>query len=204
MADLARRTGLGTAQLESLATAGAFGCFALSRREALWSAGAVAQAARPGHLDGMVTGVRELAALARHLPVMTGAEEVVADLWATGITPGSYPTQFVRDRLDAMGVTVAAGLPDMEPDRRVFVAGVVTHRQRPATAGGTTFLNLEDETGLVNVVCSRGVWVRHRAVARSATALVVRGRLEKAEGVVNVVADWMWSLPLAVSPRVSR
>ena len=38
-----------------------------------------------------------------------------------------------------------------------MVGGVVTHRQRPATAGGTTFLNLEDETGLINVIVSKGV-----------------------------------------------
>jgi len=65
---------------------------------------------------------------------------------------------------------------------KVFVAGVVTHRQRPATAGGTTFLNLEDETGLVNVICSPGCWTRYRKAARSAVVLLVRGRLERGEG----------------------
>jgi error-prone DNA polymerase len=199
MADLVRRTGLTTTQVESLATAGAFGCFGLSRREALWAAGAVAQA-RPDRLDAMVIGA-DVGRINPFLPGMTGAEEVVADLWATGITPGSYPTQFVRDRLDALGVVVAARLRDIDPPRRVVVAGVVTHRQRPATAGGTTFLNLEDETGLVNVICSRGVWVRHRTVARSAAAMIVRGRLEKADGVVNVIAERLERLPLAVTPR---
>jgi error-prone DNA polymerase len=199
MADLARRTGLVAAQLEALATAGAFGCFGLSRREALWAAGAVAQA-RPDRLDGMVLGA-DPAAVAAHLPGMTGAEEVVADLWATGITPGRYPTEFVRERLDALGVVVASRLAGLDPNRRVSVAGVVTHRQRPATAGGTTFLSLEDETGLVNVICSRGVWVRHRAVATTAAALIVRGRLEKADGVVNVVAERLDRLPLAVGRR---
>nr|MDT0666040.1 error-prone DNA polymerase [Micromonospora sp. DSM 115978] len=156
--------------------------------------------ARADRLEGMVIGA-DVADVAPFLPGMTGAEEVVADLWATGVTPGSYPTQFVRDRLDALGVLTAAQLREAPPYRQVLVAGVVTHRQRPATAGGTTFVNLEDETGLVNVVCSRGLWVRHRAVARSAPALIVRGRLEKAEGVVNVVAERMWRLPLAVAPR---
>ncbi|HXP32478.1 MAG TPA: OB-fold nucleic acid binding domain-containing protein, partial [Acidimicrobiales bacterium] len=84
-----------------------------------------------------------------------------------------------------------------EADRRVLVAGVVTHRQRPATAQGITFLNLEDETGLVNVICSREVWAHHRRVARSAPALVVRGRLERSDGVVNVVADRLEALALA-------
>jgi error-prone DNA polymerase len=60
----------------------------------------------------------------------------------------------------------------------VLVGGVVTHRQRPATASGITFLNLEDETGLINVVVSRGCWTHHRHVALTAPAMVVRGRLE--------------------------
>ena len=92
-------------------------------------------------------------------------------------------------------------------DRRAFlsrglvVGGVVTHRQRPATASGTVFLNLEDETGLVNVICSAGLWQRHRVVARTAPALLVRGILESAQGVVNVVADRLEPLPLGAPTR---
>jgi error-prone DNA polymerase len=63
------------------------------------------------------------------------------------------------------------------------------------------FLNLEDETGLINVICSRGVWQRHRRVARSSSALVVRGTLERVEGVINVVADKLEDLDLAVPTR---
>ncbi|HEU5151340.1 MAG TPA: error-prone DNA polymerase [Iamia sp.] len=84
---------------------------------------------------------------------------------------------------------------------RVLVAGVVTHRQRPATAGGTIFVNLEDETGLVNVVVSKGCWARHRRVASSAPALLVRGRLERAEGVTNVIAERIWALDLQAPAR---
>ncbi len=77
-----------------------------------------------------------------------------------------------------------------EVGRRIEVAGLVTHRQRPATAAGITFLNLEDEHGLVNVVCSAGVWNRYRRVARDSPALIVRGILERSpEGVINVLAD---------------
>ena len=83
----------------------------------------------------------------------------------------------------------------------MLVGGVVTHRQRPATASGTVFVNLEDETGLVNVICSAGVWARYRRVARTASALLVRGNLERAEGVVNVVADRIDPLPLVGATR---
>ena len=150
MADLARRAGLTTAQLEALATAGAFGCFGLTRREALWAAGAVAQD-RPDRLPGTVVG-----ADAPTLPGMAEVERAVADVWATGLSPDSYPTQFVRDQLDrGRRGADRPRLSGVDDGPRVLVGGVVTHRQRPATAGGITFLNLEDETGMVNVICSR-------------------------------------------------
>ena len=66
---------------------------------------------------------------------------------------------------------------------------MVTHRQRPATASGTVFVNLEDETGLINVIVSSGCWLRFRSILRSQTALIVTGRLERHEGVVNVIAE---------------
>jgi error-prone DNA polymerase len=192
MEDLARRVGPGRPALEALATAGAFGCFGLDRRRALWAAGAVAQAA-PDRLPGVVVG-----ADAPTLPGMSPRELGAADLWAIGLSPDSYPTQFVRDELDKRGVLTAEGLNTAEPGRRVLVGGVVTHRQRPATASGTTFLNLEDETGLVNVICSVGVWTRYRRVARAAPALLIRGILERAEGVVNLIADRIE--PLSLGP----
>jgi error-prone DNA polymerase len=197
MEEVVRANELTQPQVEALATAGAFGCFGVQRREALWSAGAVSQS-RPGRLEGVVTGEH-----APPLPGMTDVEEAVADLWATGLSPTWHLTEFARPRLETLGVTTAAGLAAAEPGSRVVVAGIVTHRQRPATAQGTTFLNLEDETGLVNVICSKGVWGRHRRVARSSPALLIRGRLERAEGVITVVAERMEPLPLA-GPTRSR
>jgi len=81
----------------------------------------------------------------------------------------------------------------------VHVAGLVTHRQRPGTAGGVTFLNLEDETGMLNVICTQGVWNRYRKVARTAAGMVIRGTLERNDGVTNLVADKISSLS-SVSP----
>jgi error-prone DNA polymerase len=195
MADLVRRTGVGEGQVEALATAGAFGSLGLERRGALWAAGAVAQA-RADRLPGTAVGAE-----APRLPGMSPVELGAADLWATGLSGDSHPVQFARERLDSLGAVAADALAAVPPGARVLVGGVVTHRQRPATAGGTTFLNLEDETGLINVICSRGVWTRYRRVARSAAALLVRGRLERAEGVINVIADQIRSLPLAASTR---
>jgi len=157
---------------------------------ALWTVGATAQS-RPGRLPGVVTGD-----VAPRLPGMTPLEEAVADLWATGVSPDGHPTIFIRDELTRLGVLTSAQLWDPTPGTIVQVAGVVTHRQRPMTAQGVTFLNLEDETGLINVVVSKGCWARFRKVAREAPAMLIRGRLERSEGVVNIVADHLAPLPM--------
>ena len=183
MEELFRACPMRLDQLEALATAGVFSAVGLTRREALWQAGAVAQS-RPDRLAGIVTGGD-----APRLPGMDPREEAEADLWATGISPDGHPMRFLREHLDTVGVVSAVDLARVPAGERVRVAGVVTHRQRPATAGGTLFMNLEDETGLINVVCSRGCWIRHRRVARTEPALIVRGRLERAEGVTNIIAE---------------
>jgi error-prone DNA polymerase len=204
--DLVRRAGANQAAVEALATAGAFGSLGssgsagkkMSRREALWGAGAAAQA-KPDRLEGIVTGTE-----APTLPGMSDPELTAADLWATGLSPDHHPMEFVRPRLDAMGAVSVAGLEHVDDRTRVVVGGIVTHRQRPATAQGTVFVNLEDETGILNVICSAGVWARNRKVARASAALLVRGMLERTEGVTNLIAERIQPLPLATQAVKSR
>ncbi|MGI8695487.1 MAG: error-prone DNA polymerase, partial [Mycobacteriales bacterium] len=195
MPDVARRTGLSAPALEALATADAFASFGLDRRGALWAAGAVA-ADRPDRLAGL-----RIAADPPALPAMTPTETTAADLWSTGVSADSYPTQYVRGHLDELGVVSAARLREVRDGTRVLVGGVVTHRQRPATASGITFLNLEDETGMVNVICPHVVWQRYRRIARESGALIIRGKLESADGVVGVLAERFERLPLAATTR---
>jgi error-prone DNA polymerase len=195
-ADLVRRVGLTTPQLEALAAAGAFECFGLTVREALWMAGSAAHN-KVEYLEGTLVTVQP--PLFR-LP--TEAETLVADLWATGISTADHPIRHVRSLLNERGALTAAQLASAESGRRVEVGGIVTHRQRPATASGITFMNLEDESGLVNVICSVGVWKRYRRIARESSALVVRGILERSpEGVTNVLADRLE--PLFLVTRVT-
>jgi error-prone DNA polymerase len=184
LADLARRVGLSSAQLEALAAVGAFDSLGLDRRQALWQAGSAAQE-KAAYLSGTSVTVQPPL-----LPELRDGEQVVSDLWGMGISPEDHPIRHVREQLDARGVLTAAQLREAEPDRRIEVGGVVIHRQRPATAGGVTFLNLEDETGVVNIICTVGVWNRYRRIARGAPAMIIRGILERSpEGVTNVLAD---------------
>jgi len=179
--DLSRRAGLTTTQLEALATAGAFDSFGLDRRQALWVAGS---SERDDHLAGSTPNPAP-----PPLPGMTDVEVTLADLWATRIAPEVHPVEHLRAELTRAGIKSVGDLQHTETNRRVHVAGLVTHRQRPGTAGGVTFLNLEDETGMLNIVCSVGVMRAHRQAARNKVAVVVRGILEREEGATNLVAD---------------
>lgn len=196
MNDLVRRTGVTEKQLEALATAGALAPFGHGTREALWLAGAAADD-RPDVLDGTALSVQP--------PLFSDPssyERLANDLWATGVSTDDHPLAHFRGPLDARGVLTSSELRTHESGRRVEVAGLVTHRQRPATASGVTFLNLEDEHGLVNVICSTGAWKRYHHLVRDAPALIARGILERSpEGVVNIVADGFEDLRVGVDHR---
>ncbi|WP_406094171.1 error-prone DNA polymerase [Kitasatospora purpeofusca] len=180
--DFARRTGLPAPGLEALAAAGAFGCFGLGRRQALWAAGAFAGVSAD-LIPGTTPGTE-----APELPAMTPIEETIADLWATGTSATSHPLQHLRAHLDRGGALPAERLPDVPAGTAVVVGGLVTHRQRPPTAGGVLFISLEDETGLINVICSRPVWESQRRTALDRAGLLVHGHIERDRGATNLVA----------------
>jgi error-prone DNA polymerase len=192
MGSLVRRVGLTTPQLEALAAAGAFESLGLTVREALWAAGDAAQD-RAEYLVGSMVSVQPPL-----FSLPSPSETLASDLWATGISPDDHPIRHLRAALSDRGALSADDLKSAESGRRIEVGGVVTHRQRPATASGITFMNIEDETGLVNVICSVGMWNRYRRIARDSPALIVRGILERsAEGVTNLLADRFEALPMS-------
>ncbi len=192
--DFARRTAVPAAALEALAMGGAFDCFGLSRREALWAAGAVATI-RPGQLPGTTLGMT-----APPLPPMTAAEETFADLWATG-TYGTHPIEHIRAMLDERGVLPAARLTSARNGRNVIVGGLVTHRQQPGTARGVVFLSLEDESGMANIICPPNVWQRCRKIGVDANALLVHGRVERLDGAVSLLATRLERLRVVAAAR---
>ena len=164
MEDLVRRAGVTRSQLEALATAGALdsvGAEGAGRRALVWAAGAASQGT-PDRLPGVVTGSDP-----PPLPLPSSWEEVADDLWSLGMAPEMTAMELARGRLDQRGVLPTAALRSRSTGDRITVGGVVTHRQQPESAHGAVFLNLEDETGMVNIVCSRGAWKRWKPVARS-------------------------------------
>ncbi|SPT52419.1 DNA polymerase III subunit alpha [Actinomyces bovis] len=224
VADLARRVALSRSRLEILAACGALDSLGLERREALWAAGPLAlehggmQAVTSRQPLGrkLLSAPESTASLpwiqpplpgtavgakSPKLPPMPARERSVTDLVLTGTTTGAHPMTFLRAALDEQGVLRAAEVIHIVHGTRVEVAGIVTHRQRPHTAVGTVFLNLEDESGLLNIICSPGVWRRFRAVGRRASALVVRGIVESGDGVTAIRADRLEALPGVASTR---
>ena len=54
---------------------------------------------------------------------------------------------------------------------------------------------------MVNVVCSVGLWARYRTLAQTAPALLVRGRVQNADGVVTILADRLQRMDLRTSVK---
>ncbi len=193
--DVIRRTPITTGNAEALATAGAFDTFGLSRRQALWHAG---YSDSTDTLPGSA-----IDAAPPTLPGMSPVELTMADLWATKISPDDHPIGHLRGLLDQHGILAVSALGVDHDGRRIRVGGVVTHRQRPSTAGGVIFINLEDETGMLNVVCSQALWQRYRRVGRQSSGLVIRGVIEHRDGVTNLVADRLDSLAVVLPESAS-
>ena len=105
--------------------------------------------------------------------------------------------ELLRHALAGQQVLRAADLLRVTDGKRIRVAGMITHRQRPNTASGSTFLGMEDETGLINVIVSPGLWKRQKRLARTAKALVVRGIVQNASGAATVVADRLEPLEIS-------
>lgn len=189
IAELARRADLSVEHVEALAAAGALEGLGLDRRQALWQAGVAAT-----EKEGMLPGLSAIAAPA--LPGMSALELLATDIAATGVTPGHQPMELIRAELADAGILTAAQLRSVPDGSRVRIAGIVTHRQRPQTASGVTFFGMEDETGLLNVMVTPGLWQRHKVVARTAKALIVRGIVQNATGAVTVAADKLEALAL--------
>jgi len=188
LAELQQRAGLSPAQIERLASADAFGSLGLSRRAALWQARSLIAA--PDLPLFRAAGVRsdgpERAAI--HLPAMSLSEEVVADYQTTRLSLKAHPMAFLRADLAARGFVRACDLKQRKFRSMVKVAGVVLIRQRPGSAKGVTFITLEDETGVINLVVWPDLKERLRKVVMGARLMEVRGRVEHDDAVIHVIA----------------
>ena len=200
--DFLERTRLKREAVENLIACGAFDAFGLERRELLWQLGLVyrsegrnspkaSQLALP-----LPTGQDMPAGAGFGLRPMTEWDRMVADFAVLGLSPNHHPMVFLRAGLHE-GVVPSAMLGALPDGARVEVAGLVACRQRPGTAKGFVFLVLEDEFGLVNVVVRPGLHERQRLLVRTEPFVIVRGKLQRRDGTVNVVAESLRALPVS-------
>ncbi|GLO30858.1 error-prone DNA polymerase [Pseudomonas putida] len=180
--DLCLRAGLDSRARAHLADAGALRALASDRHQARWQVAAV-QPQLPLFAD-----IEALPERTVELPVPSVAEDLMADYQTLGTTLGPHPLTLLRSRLRALGCRSSRELQDVGHGDNIAVAGLVVGRQRPQTASGVTFVTLEDEHGMVNVVVWRALAERQRRALVGAQLLKVSGRLEQENGVRHLIA----------------
>ncbi len=179
--DLARRAGLEKADLADLARADALANLAGHRREALWETLSVDAATRLALPAGLEQARPALAA-------PTEGQEVTGDYASLGLTLRRHPLAILRGRLRRRGLRTAEEVAGARHGQWIRTSGIVTCRQRPATASGVLFVTLEDETGYVNLVVWNDVVERNRRQILGARLLAVGGKVQKEGLVVHVLA----------------
>jgi error-prone DNA polymerase len=180
VADLCLRAGLDARARDALAEADALRGLAGHRHDARWQVAGI-ERQRP-----LLPGSPREDAVA--LPAPRIGEEIASDYRALGLTLGAHPMSLLRGRLQARRILGSRELQERRHGSGVHAAGLVTQRQRPATAKGTIFVTLEDEDGMVNVIVWADLASRRRKALLNATLLAVRGRWERVDGVEHLVA----------------
>ncbi|HEX3631448.1 MAG TPA: error-prone DNA polymerase [Casimicrobiaceae bacterium] len=197
VADLVRRAELNRHDIEALAAAGALARLSGHRRRALWDVSGIER--MPPLLAG--------APITDAVPVLTPPDEgenIIADYASLGLTLGRHPLALLRDRLQRQRMLTAAELHTLPHGRVTRVTGLVTGRQRPGTASGVTFVTLEDETGMINVVVWRDLAERQRKDLLRANLLTVYGTLEREGEVVHLIAARLHDQTALLGKLVAR
>jgi error-prone DNA polymerase len=180
--DLAFRAGLDRATLGQLAEAAALRGLAGHRHRARWStAGTEKQLP-------LFAGTQGVAESRIAIPPPSTVENTRADYASTGLTLGTHPVALIRRQLSQRRYRRSTELAALPNGRNARFAGIVILRQRPQTASGVTFLTLEDESGMVNVVVWQQVAERQRRVFLESQLLAVEGRMESADGSQHLIA----------------
>jgi error-prone DNA polymerase len=226
LGELAARIGIGRRALEQLAWSGA--CEGLATGPALADLRSVGQAGRRSALwqlgvaaPGQGAGEGTQLALPLELPAAPNLRQLgrwqrlIADYATSGVAVGDHAMAILRKRIavpadqrsagaDPVVLATSAQLHRLPTGCAVAVAGLVIARQRPGTAKGTMFLLFEDEWGTVNLIVGKAVYERHRHLARAEPLLLARGRLERSEGVVNVIVRELAALERFLAPGVEE
>jgi error-prone DNA polymerase len=188
VADLAERAALDRRDLEALAAADALAGLAGHRHRAVWQVSGIERALPLLPADTVVDEGMPL------LRAPHEGQDIVADYGSLGLTLRRHPVALLRDVLVERGVIPNQELWEQPNGRSVTAAGLVITRQRPGSAGGVTFVTLEDETGYINLIVWERVATAQRAALLESRLLLVRGKLQREGDVLHVIAQRLTDL----------
>jgi error-prone DNA polymerase len=188
IADMAERAALDRRDLEALAAADALAPLSGHRHRAVWQVTGVERALP---LLPAATAVDEGIPLLR---APREGQDIVADYGSLGLTLRRHPLALLRDRLQRRGIVPTQELWEQPNGKLVITAGLVITRQRPGSAGGVTFVTMEDETGYVNLIVWNRVAVEQRAALLESRLLQVHGKLQREGDVQHVIAQRLTNL----------
>lgn len=197
LATFVRKTGLNKKALHALAESGAFECFDLNRRDAIWQVRSLSRFTR----DSLPL---EPASSQISFASLINEDQVIWDYRASHHSTRGHPMRGLRDILQSRGFPKAENIRACIHGENLSYVGMVICRQRPGTASGVTFFTLEDETGFVNVVVWKKVFDRYAALAKTASLLGVTGEIQKADGVIHLIAKSLWAPDVAIDARTHR
>jgi len=197
LATFVRETGLNKRALHALAESGAFECFGLNRRDAIWQVRSLSRFTR----DSLPL---EPASSQISFASLVNDDQVIWDYRASHHSTRGHPMRGLRDVLQSRGIPKAENIRASDHGENLSYVGLVICRQRPGTASGVTFFTLEDETGFVNVVVWKRTFDRYAALAKTASLLGVTGEIQKADGVVHLIAKSLWAPDVAIADPAHR
>ncbi len=188
IADMAERAALDRRDLEALAAADALMKLSGHRHRAVWQVTGVERALP---LLPTATVVDEGIPLLR---APREGQDIVADYGSLGLTLRRHPLALLRDQLQRRGIVPTQELWERPNGKMVITAGLVITRQRPGSAGGVTFVTMEDETGYVNLIVWNRIAVEQRAALLESRLLEVHGKLQREGDVQHVIAQRLTNL----------
>jgi len=197
LATFVHLTRLNKKALHALAEAGAFECFGLNRRDAIWQVRSLSRFAQDSLPLEPASSQISFASLASD-------DQVIWDYRSSHHSTRGHPMRGLRHALRSRGIPEATLIRGRAHGDELDYVGMVICRQRPGTASGVTFFTLEDETGFVNVVVWKQVFERHAALAKTAALLGVTGEIQKADGVIHLIAKSLWAPDVGLVEQTHR
>ncbi|MFN3389580.1 MAG: error-prone DNA polymerase, partial [Allosphingosinicella sp.] len=182
--DVWRRSGVPVAALERLAEADAFASLGLDRRQALWRVRGLGEKVLPlfAAIEAQETEPTVV------LDSMTDGREVVEDYRSVQLSLRAHPLAFLRPELERRGIVPCSALGRIKDGRRIKLSGIVLIRQRPGTTN-VTFLTIEDESGIANIILWKDRFEAQRPIVMSAPMIGVTGIVQREGDVIHVIGE---------------